>query len=200
MAKGAPYREMSQLPNRNKVAKRSSSYITHNLPTGVAHPSTSASLSSMPIDNSGKYWVRGGFQERVISRMSRTTYSRARNSTRLYPQPYSTIEQLATRMDSNADESWFKDAGDKLHTSDFVLLARMQTARRMSQRVAHFPGRDMVLEHLMAEGTFDRRVPNVLHTAEAFAMQHVSAMVNRVLMQVEHLESEVSTVAPPRVG
>ena len=200
MAKGAPYREMSQLPNRNKVAKRPSSYITRNLPAGVSHPSTSASPSSMPIDNSGKYWVRGGFQEWVISRMSRTTYSHARNSTRLYPQPYPTFEQLATRMDSNADESWFKDAGDELHTSNFVLLARMQTARRMSQRAARFPGQDMVLERLMAEGTFDRRDPNVLHTAEAFAMQHASAMVNRVLMRVEYLELEVSTVAPPWIG
>ena len=79
--------------------------------------------------------------------------------------------------------------------SDFVLQARMQTACRMSQRAARFPGRDMVLERLMAEGTFDRRDPNLLHTAEAFAMQHASAMVNRVLMRVEHLESEVSTLA-----
>ena len=60
-------------------------------------------------------------------------------------------------MDSNADESWFKDAGEELHTSDFILLTRMQTARRMSQRASRFPGRDMVLERLMAEGTFDRR-------------------------------------------
>ena len=154
----------------------------------------------MPIDNSGKYWVRGGFQERVISCMSRTTYSRARNSTRLYPQPYPTFEQLVTRMDSNVDESWFKDAGEELHTSDFILLTRMQTARRMSQRASRFPGRDMVLERLMAEGTFDRREPNVLHTAEAFAMQHASAMVNRVLMWVEHLESEVSIVTPLHIG
>ena len=153
----------------------------------------------MPIDNSGKYWVRGGFQERVISRMSRTTYSRARNSTRLYPRPYPSFEQLVSRMDSNADESWFQDAGDELHMSDFVLQTRIQTARRMSQRAARFPGRDLVLERLMTEGTFDRRDPNVPHTAEAFAMQHASAMVNRVLMRVEHLESEVSTPALPRI-
>ena len=153
----------------------------------------------MPIDASGKYWVRGSFQERVISRMSRTTYSRARNSTRLYPRPYPSFEQLVSRMDSNANESWFQDAGDELHMSDFVLQTRIQTARRMSQRAARFPGRDLVLERLMAEGTFDRRDPTVPHTAEEFAMQHASAMVNRVLMRVEHLESEVSIFALSRI-
>ena len=146
----------------------------------------------MPIDASGKYWVRGSFQERVISRMSQTSYTRARNSTRLHPRPYPSSEQLIRRMDSTDDESWFQDTGDELHFSDFVWQARMQTARRMSQRASRFPGRDMVLERLMMEGTFDRRDPNAPHTAADFAMQHSSAMINRVLMRVEHLESEVS--------
>jgi hypothetical protein len=96
-----------------------------------------------------------------------------------------------TRMDSDVDESWFRDSGEELHLSDFVFLTRMQTARRVSHRAARFPRRDLVLERLMVEGTFDRRDPNTPHTAEEFAMNHASSMVNRVLMRIEHLESEV---------
>lgn len=147
----------------------------------------------MPVDHSGRYWVRGSFQDRVISRMSRSNYARARNSTRLHPAPYPSVLDLIHRVDAEGDD-WFQDTGPELHLSDFILLSRMQTARRMSQRADRFPGRDQVLDRLMMEGIFDRREPNTPHAGEEFAMQHATSMVQRLLMRVERLEAEVSGV------
>jgi hypothetical protein len=145
----------------------------------------------MPVDESHRYYVRGSFQDRTISRMSRSSYPYARNSSRFQPIPYPSTRSLMLRNDVDGND-WFRDAGEDLHLSDFVFLARMQTARRMSQRVSRFPQRDLVLERLLAEGTFDRVRDNPLHAGEAFAMNHASAMVNRLLMRVEKLEDDVS--------
>ena len=149
----------------------------------------------MPIDTSGTYWVRGAYQGRFISRMSRTAYTRAHNSTHMYPAPYPTPLELMNRVDA-AGEDWFQDTGPELHLSDFVWLTRMQSARRMTQRAERFPERDLVLERLMEEGIFDRRDPNIPHSGEEFAMHHSTAMVQQLLMQVERLEAEASSVLP----
>lgn len=53
----------------------------------------------------------------------------------------------------------------------------LNSARRMSQCAECFPGRDLVLEYLMAEGTFDCCEPNVPHSGEEFAMHHLTAMI-----------------------
>jgi hypothetical protein len=98
---------------------------------------------------------------------------------------------MMIRSDTDGHD-WFQDTGEDLHLSDFIFLARMQTARRLSQRVSRFPHRDLVLERLLVEGTFDRVWDNPLHAGEAFAMNHASAMVNRLLMRVEKLEDDVS--------
>jgi hypothetical protein len=145
----------------------------------------------MPVDESHRYFIRGSFQNRTISRMSRSSYPYARNSSRFQPTPYPSTRSMMLRNDADGND-WFRDAGEDLHLSDFVFLARMQTARRMSQRVSRFPQRDLVLERLLAEGTFDRVRDNPLHAGEAFAMNHASAMVNRILMRVEKLEDDVS--------
>ena len=145
----------------------------------------------MPIDESGRFWVRGPFQSRTISRMSRATYARARNSSNSAPRPYPSSRSLMTRvaMDGNA---WYQDTGPELHLSDFVFLTRMQTARRLSERTTRIPSRDLVLERLLSEGTFDRRETSPLHAGEAFAMNHASAMVQRLLMRVKVIEADVS--------
>src|SRR5258708_39925049 len=93
----------------------------------------------MPIDSSNKFWIRGSFQSQTISRMSRTSYTRARNSSCLQPHPYPSPQLIMTCVDYADDERWYQDEGQDLHLSDFVFLARMQTARRLSQHVAHFP-------------------------------------------------------------
>jgi hypothetical protein len=98
---------------------------------------------------------------------------------------------MMTRNDADGHE-WSQDTGEDLHLSDFVFLARMQTARRLSQRVSRFPHCDLMLERLLVEGTFDRVRDNPLHAGEAFAMNHASAMVNHLLMRVEKLEDDVS--------
>ena len=88
--------------------------------------------------------------------------------------------------------SWYHNEGQDLHQRDFLFLARIQTARRMQQRVERFPDRDRVLERLMEEGTFDRRDPNMPDVREELAMAHSSAMVQRLLMRIERIEREVS--------
>jgi hypothetical protein len=98
---------------------------------------------------------------------------------------------MMLRMDASG-EDWFRDDGQDLHLSDFVFISRMQTARRLSQRIERFPGRDLVLDRLMQEGTFDRRESSSLHAGEEFAMNQASAMVQRLLMRVEALEGDVS--------
>ena len=48
-----------------------------------------------------------------------------------------------------------------------------------------------MLDRLIAEGTFNHVAPNYSSFAKEMAMHHSSAMVQRVLMRVECLESEV---------
>lgn len=146
----------------------------------------------MPVDASGKYWVCGAYQGHFISRMSHTAYTRAHNSTRMYPAPYPSSLDLMNRVDA-AREDWYQDTGPELHLSDFVWLAHMQSARRMTQRTERFLECDLALECLMEEGIFDRHDPNVPHLGEEFAMHHSSAMVQRLLMRVERLEAEASS-------
>jgi len=67
----------------------------------------------------------------------------------------------------------------------------MQTARRVQECTQQFPDRDMVLERLIAEGMFDRVDPNTPDVHEELAMNHSSAMAQRLLMHVENLESQV---------
>ena len=72
-----------------------------------------------------------------------------------------------------------------------MFQARIQTARRLSQRAVRFPSCDMVLERLLEEGTFDREAPELRIHSEEYVMAHASAMVNRLLMRIETLESQV---------
>jgi hypothetical protein len=48
-----------------------------------------------------------------------------------------------------------------------------------------------VLDRLIEEGTFDCHGVTTLNASEEVAMQHSSAMVQRLLMRVECLESTV---------
>ena len=43
----------------------------------------------------------------------------------------------------------------------------------------------------MEEGTFDRQDPDYPNTQEQFAMAYSASMVQRLLVRIEHLESEV---------
>ena len=61
----------------------------------------------------------------------------------------------------------------------------------MEDRSCRFPNRDRVLDHLIAEGTFDRVAPDYSSFTKEMAMHHSSAMVQQVLMRVECLESKV---------
>src|SRR5258705_4865994 len=93
-------------------------------------------------------------------------------------------------MDAD-DDYWYHDTVPDLQTRDSLLQARIQTARRLSQRAVRFPSRDLVLERLLEEGTFDREAPELRSHSEEYAMAHSSAMVNRLLMRIETLESQV---------
>ena len=97
----------------------------------------------MPFENDS-YFTHSAFQHRVISRRSLASYDRARDSTRLYPRPYPSPASIALCMESGDD--WYNHAGRDLHLIDLLFQARIQTARRMSQRVDRFPNRDRVLE------------------------------------------------------
>ena len=87
--------------------------------------------------------------------------------------------------------AWYNTPADNLYLCDFVFFTRMQTARRMTDRYRCFPKRDKVLDHLMEEGTFDRRDPDFPNMQEQFTMAYSASMVQRLLVRIEHLESEV---------
>ena len=120
----------------------------------------------MPFENNS-YFARGTFQHRVITHQSLASYDRARDSTRQYPCPYPSPATIALHMEVNND--WYNDAGRDLHLVDLLFQSRIQTTRRMSQWVDHFPNRDRVLERLMAEGLFNRREPDHEHITEMWA-------------------------------
>jgi len=152
----------------------------------------------MPFENN-TYYSRGSFSRRTISRQSRAVYARARDSTRLNPRPYPSPAAIALRMEDGQD--WYHHPGGDLHLSDLLFQARIQTARRMSQRVELFPNRDRVLERLMSEGVFDRREPDHLGIGEERAMWLSVVMTERVLERVENLESRVCfLLLSPRVS
>ena len=142
----------------------------------------------MPFENNS-YFAHGTFQHRVITRQSLASYDRARDSTRLYPCPYPSPATIALHMET--EEDWYNNAGRDLHLVDLLFQSRIQTARRMSQRVDRFPNRDRVLERLMAEGLFDRREPDHEHIAEMRANWLSVALTERVLERVENVEDRV---------
>src|SRR5882762_349388 len=76
----------------------------------------------------------------------------------------------------------------------------MQTARRMEERSHRFPRRDRVLDRLIVEGTFDHVAPDYSSFAEEMAMHHSSAMVQRLLMRIECMESEVRLLCVSQRG
>ena len=133
----------------------------------------------MPFENN-QYFARGAFQHRVITRHSLASYDRARDSTRMYPRPYPSPATIALRMETGED--WYNDAGRNLHLVDLLFQSRIQTARRMSQRVDRFPNRDRVLERLMAEGLFNCREPDHEHIAEMRANRLSVALTERVFV------------------
>jgi hypothetical protein len=141
----------------------------------------------MPVDASGRYWVPGSYQHLTISRTTRRLFPRARDSLRFEDIPYPSTVEIMARMDADG-ESWYQHAGEDLYLHDLLFQVRIQTARRASQRVRRFPLRDRVLDRLIEEGTFDRRGVTTPNASEEVAMQHSSAMVQRLLMRVEHCQ------------
>ena len=97
----------------------------------------------------------------------------------MYPHPYPSPATIVLRMETGED--WYNDAGRDLHLVDLLFQSRIQTTRRMSQRVDRFPNRDRVLERLMAEGLFDRREPDHEHIAEVRANWLSVSLTERVL-------------------
>src|SRR5882762_9752552 len=96
-----------------------------------------------------------------------------------------------TCVDDPHGNAWYRDPAEDLYLRDLLFVVRMQTARRMEERTCWFPRRDLVLDHLIVEGTFDRRAPDYPSFAEEMAMHHSSAMVQWLLMRIECMESEV---------
>jgi len=99
---------------------------------------------------------------------------------------------MIARIDDGPGQAWYHDAAHNLHLCDFVFYTRMQTARCIQERTQCFPNWDMVLEQLIAEGTFDRVDPNTPDVCEELAMNHASAMSQWLLMCIENLETQVS--------
>ena len=141
----------------------------------------------MPVNHSGKFRVSGAYRGRTISRMTRSYYTSPRSN----PVPYPTREEIMVHMDVEGEE-WYSSAGEDLYLKDFILQARMQTARRAAQRWEHFPCHNCILNHLIEEGTFDRQSPDSPDACEELAMSHSAAMVQRLLMRIERLEANVS--------
>ena len=103
-------------------------------PRDISDPmrrSLSSPRPTMPRDERGRYWIPGAFSDRVISRSTRSSYSRAQNSSRASNIPYPQPEAIIHRIDSSA--TWYAHAGNDLYLRDLVFQARMQTARRLCQ-------------------------------------------------------------------
>ena len=150
----------------------------------------------MPHDERNRYWVAGAFSDRTISRSTRSTYPRARDSSRANNIPYPRPEMIIRRVDSS--DTWYLHAGNDLFLRDLVFQARMQTGRRLTDRTTRFPQRDRVLERLLVEGTFDREDPDIPDSREELAMNYLAALVQRLLMRIESLEADVSFRYPLR--
>src|SRR5882762_8759035 len=148
----------------------------------------------MPRDIRNHYFVPGAYDDRTISPTSRYPHICTRNSTRVAPVPYPTPETLMTHIDNPHGNKWYRDPSEDLYLWDLLFVVRMQMARRMEERTCRFPRRDLVLDRLIVEGTFDRVAPDYSSFAEEMAMHHSSAMVQRLLMRIECLESEVCGV------
>lgn len=148
------------------------------------------SSPSMPVDTSHRYWVPGAYQHLTISRTTRRIHTLARHSSRFEAIPYPSPAEIIGRMDVEG-EAWYHHAGEDLYLHDLLFQVRIQTARRVSQRVRRFAHRDRVLDRLLEEGTFDRRGVTTPNASEEVAMQYSAAMVQRLLMRVEHLECAV---------
>ena len=104
------------------------------------------------------------------------------------------MEGVADRVDVEGT-NWHSSPAKDLYLRDFVWFTRMQTACRMTERYHRFPCRDKVLNRLLEEGTFDRQESDLPNTQEQFAMVYSASMVQRLLVRIEHLESEVSASA-----
>ena len=118
--------------------------------------------------------------------MSRQVYPHSRSSI----VEYATVENMMERVDG-VGNAWYNTLADDLYLRDFVFFTRMQTVCRMMDHYRCFPKRDKVLDRLMEEGTFDRKDPDFPNTQEQFAMAYSASMVHRLLVRIEHLESEV---------
>ena len=154
------------------------------------HPQLPFSII-MPRDLQGRYWAHGNFHSRVITRMSNVDHPRARGNTCFSPIPYPSSNSIIARMDDNNDR-WYHDTGSDLYPHNFVFQAHIQTARHLSQRAVRFPSRDLILEQLLEEGTFNKEVPEHRSHSEEYTMAHSSAMINCMLMHIETLESQMS--------
>src|ERR1700743_3363482 len=102
----------------------------------------------MPCTIQNKYYAEGPLPRHTITHMCRPLHSRARNSTALYPRPYTTTSELIDCVDA-VGQAWYRDVGEDLHQRDFIWLTRMQSARRMGERIRRFPGRNLVFERLL---------------------------------------------------
>ena len=143
----------------------------------------------MPRNNLNRYYVPGGYSQCTITRMSRMAYACLANSTAMYACPYATADSPIQRVDSQG-EDWYHDEANDLHLCDFIWFARMQSARRMRDRVMRVRNIDCVLDQLL-EGIFDREEPNMRSAAKEMSIVHSAAMVQRLLMQIESLEHRV---------
>ena len=145
----------------------------------------------MPRDIRNRYFVPGAYDDRTISPTSRYPHIHTRNSTCAAPVPYPTPDTLIMRVDNPHGNEWYRDPSKDLYLRDLLFVIHMQTARQMEERTRRFPRRDRVLDRLIVEGTFDRVAPDYSSFVEEMAMHHSSAMVQRLLMRIECMESEV---------
>ena len=149
-------------------------------------------LTVMPRDLQRRYWVEGAFRHRAISRPTRPSADRPRNSLATTPLPYPDTATLINRADARGDD-WYRDTARDLSIRDFVWWTRLQSARRMTQRADRYPTRDRVLERLMEEGIFDRAEGESRNTGEEMSMAYSAAMTQRLLMRIEGLDGQVRT-------
>jgi len=129
-----------------------------------------------------KYWGPGY----TISHNVQGSYPCARNTiiTGSYPSPASIYDRV------DEGNRWYLNTFADCYLGDFLWGTAMQTDRKQTLRHCQ-ENRDKVLEELIDRGIRDKFFPDVPNVAVDRAMRHSSSMVQRLLVHIENIKTQV---------
>ena len=129
-----------------------------------------------------KYWGPGY----TISRDVDGSFPRSRNCviSGSYPNPAT----IFNRVEDNA--RWYLQTFPDCYLGDFLWGTALQTECKQAERRRR-QGVDKVLDALIDRGIHDKAFPDVPDVAVDSAMRHSSSMVQRLLVRIENIKTQV---------